>query len=72
MGTPDGRELIGKIQAIIGTKYNKNDVIQGVFEYLSSKETPGSMGANADKLADLFAEFMEVAHGDAEEIHKQI
>lgn len=70
MGTPDGRALIGKIQAIIGTKYNKNDVIQGVFEYLSSRETPSSMGANANKLADLFADFMEVAHGDAEEIHK--
>lgn len=72
LGTPDGRELIAKIQAIIGTKYNKNDVIQGVFEYLSNRETPNSMGANANKLADLFAEFIEVAHGDAEEIHKQI
>lgn len=72
MGTPDGRKLIASIQAIIGDKQNKNDVIQGVFEYLSNKYTPSSMGANANKLADLFAEFIEVAHGDAEEIHKLI
>jgi hypothetical protein len=72
MGNKDGRELITKIQAIIGDKYSKNDVIQGVFEFLSNKYTPASMGANAAKLADLFAEFMEVAHGDAEEIHKLV
>ncbi len=72
MGNKDGRELIIKIQAIIGDKYSKNDVIQGVFEFLSNKYTPASMGANAGKLADLFAEFMEVAHGDAEEIHKLV
>lgn len=72
MGTKDGKALITKIQAIIGDRYNKNDVIQGVFEYLSNKYTPASMGANASKLAELFAEFIELAHGDAEEINKLI
>lgn len=72
MGTKEGKEVIGKIQAIIGSKYNSNDVIQGVFEYLSSTSTPSSMGAKAGQLADLFAEFMELAHGDAEDIAKSI
>lgn len=72
MGTKEGKALITKIQAIIGSKYNKDDVIQGVFEYLSNKYTPTSMGPNAAKLADLFAEFIEMAHEDAEEINKLI
>lgn len=72
MGTPDGRELIKKIQNIIGTKYNQYDVIQGVFEYLSNNYTPVSMGAKADQLAELMAEFVEVARGDAAEIMKSL
>lgn len=72
MGTPDGRELIRKIQAIIGSKYNQYDVIQGIFEYLSNAYTPASMGPEAKKLADLAAEFIEVARGDADEIMKSI
>ena len=37
IGTPDGKQMIADIQAIIGTSTNKNDVIQGVFEFLSNK-----------------------------------
>lgn len=68
MTTKDGKQLIADIQAIIGTNYNKNDVIQGVFEYLSNSYTPESMGPNANKLADLVAKFIEAASNDADEI----
>lgn len=72
MATPDGRALIQKIQKIIGNKFNKDDVIQGVFEYLSNNYTPTSMGGDARKLADLVAEFTEIAREDADEIMKTI
>lgn len=65
----DGKKVIAAIQKIIGTGY-KNDVIQGVFEYLSNVKTPATMGANAEKLADLVAEFIELANEDADEIAK--
>lgn len=68
MTTKDGKQLIADIQAIIGTNYNKNDVIQGVFEYLSNSYTPQSLGPNANKLADLVAKFIEAASNDADEI----
>jgi hypothetical protein len=71
-GTPDGRELIKKIQAIIGSQQNGDDVIQGVFEFLSNRNTPNSLGADATKLADLVAEFIEVARHDADDIAKTI
>ena len=71
MTTPDGKELIAQIQALTGNStYNKNDVIQGVFDFLSSKYTPDSIGANAAKLADLMARFIEAASNDANEIVK--
>ena len=73
MTTPDGKELITQIQALTGNStYNKNDVIQGVFDYLSSKYTPDSIGANAAKLADLMARFIEAASNDANEIAKVV
>lgn len=72
LGTPDGRELIKKIQAIIGTQHNGNDVIQGVFEFLSNRATPNTLGPNGTKLADLVAEFVEIARNDAEDIAKTI
>lgn len=72
MGTPDGKQMIADIQAIIGTKENKYDVIQGVFEYLSNSATPETMGAKANALADLMARFAEAASNDAEEIMKLI
>lgn len=72
LGTPDGRELIKKIQAIIGTQQNGDDVIQGVFEFLSNRNTPNTLGSNATKLADLVAEFVEVARHDADDIAKTI
>lgn len=71
MGTPDGKRLITDIQTIVGAR-NKNDVIQDVFEYLSSNTTPESMGAKANTLADLMARFIEASHNDAEEILKLI
>lgn len=72
MSTPDGKALINKIQAIIGSKYNKDDVIQGVFEYLSNVYTPSSMGSKASQLANLVADLVEEAREDAEEIIKQV
>lgn len=68
MGEKDGREIIKRIQAIIGTRYNSNDVIQGVFEYLSNPYTPQSMGNKANELADLVAQFVELATEDAHHI----
>jgi hypothetical protein len=65
MTTPDGRKIISEIQAIIG---NHNDVIQGVFEYLSSPSTPQSMGANAQKLASLMAQYNQMITEDAAQI----
>jgi hypothetical protein len=64
----DGKTLIAKMQAIIGTTENSDDVIQGVFEYLSSPSTPDTMGTKADALADLMAEFIELASNDAQKI----
>lgn len=72
MTTPDGKQMIADIQAIIGDRYNKNDVIQGVFEYLSNKYTPESMGAKAQQLAEVFARFVEAAKDDSEEILKLV
>lgn len=71
MSTPDGKALIAKIQAIIGTQYNKNDVIQGVFEYLSNVYTPDRL-VKAGELADLVAEFAEEAREDADEIARLV
>lgn len=72
MGTPDGKQMIADIQSIIGTKTNKNDVIQGVFEFLSNKNTPESVGPKAQQLADLMAKFIEAASNDADEILKLV
>lgn len=72
MGTPDGKLMIADIQAIIGVKNYKNDVIQGVFEYLSNPYTPESMGPKATQLADLMARFIEAASNDADEILKVV
>ncbi len=72
MTTPDGKQMITDIQAIIGTKSNKNDVIQGVFEYLSNSYTPESMGPKATQLADLMAKFIEAASNDSNEILKLV
>ncbi len=72
MTTPDGKQLIADIQAIIGTNYNKNDVIQGVFEYLSNKYTPETIGPKAQVLADLVAKFLEAAKEDSDEILKLV
>lgn len=68
MGTPDGKKIIAEIQAIIGNNGNQNDVIQGVFEYLSATYTPATMGANAQKLATLMAEFNRMITEDAAQI----
>lgn len=65
MASRDGKKLITEIQSIIGTRENKDDVIQGVFEFLSSRSTPASMGARANRLADLMAQFIELAVSDA-------
>lgn len=71
MTTNDGREVISKIQQIIGTKFNQKDVIQGVFEFLSNNSTPEKLGAaKASELADLFAQLVEMTRDDAEEILK--
>lgn len=70
--TPQGKKLIAEIQAIIGTKENKNDVIQGVFEYLSSPATPASLGPKATRLADLMAQFIELATDDAHHIAESL
>ncbi len=67
MSTVDGREVIGKIQKIIGTKKNKNDVIQGVFEFLSNTTTPDKI-SKASELADQVALLAELARDDATEI----
>jgi len=67
MTQEDGKEIIQKIQSIIGAR-SKNDVIQGVFEYLSNEKTPESMGPKAEKIADLMAEFIELAREDANNI----
>ena len=63
----DGKAIITKMQAI-GTKENANDVIQGVFEYLSNPSTPDTMGTKGEELAELMAQFIEVATVDAQEI----
>lgn len=68
MTTKDGKEIIGKIQAIVGTKYYKNDAIQAVFEYLSSAYTPRTMGPKAVELANLMAQYAEMIRGDAQQI----
>lgn len=68
MTTPDGRDLIRRIQSIIGTQNNKDDVIQGVFEFLSNPATPMTMGPKAVMLADLMAMFIEEAREDADQI----
>lgn len=68
MTTPDGKALIAKIQGIIGTTRNRDDVIQGVFEYLSNVGTPRSMGAQAAVLADSMAKLAEMARDDAAQI----
>ena len=68
MTTADGKKIIAEIQKIIGNNGNQNDVIQGVFEYLSSTYTPASLGANAEKLADLMAQFNQMITDDAAQI----
>jgi hypothetical protein len=68
MDTPKGKALILKMQSIVGNKYNKDDIIQAVFEYLSNVNTPQTMGANAQVLADTMAQFIELATEDAEQI----
>lgn len=68
MTTADGKKIIADIQKIIGVNGNQNDVIQGVFEYLSSPSTPATMGANAAKLADLMAQFGQMITDDAAQI----
>lgn len=70
MGTPDGKKIISEIQAIIGKNGNDNDVIQGVFEYLSATYTPATMGANAQKLANLMAQFNQMITEDAAQIEQ--
>lgn len=72
MSTPDGAEIIKKIQAIIGTRENRDDVIQGVFEFLSNTKTPARMGSKAVELADLMATLIEEAREDADEIARLI
>jgi hypothetical protein len=68
MGTADGKKIISEIQAIIGNNGNQSDVIQGVFEYLSAKTTPATMGAKAQKLATLMAQFNQMITEDAAQI----
>lgn len=68
MTTPDGKKLIADIQKITGAAANPADVIQGVFEFLSSPSTPASLGANAQKLADLMAQFGQMITDDAAQI----
>jgi hypothetical protein len=70
MTTPDGKELIDKIQLIIGKTENSNDVIQGVFEFLSNPSTPRKLGAGAMVLADHMAKLAEISRDDAQEIAK--
>lgn len=70
MGTPDGRRVITEIQKIIGNNGNQNDVIQGVFEYLSATSTPSSMGANAQKLATLMSDLNQMMIDDAAQIEQ--
>lgn len=65
----DGKKIIAAIHKIIGKK-SSSDVIQAVFEYLSNPKTPASMGENAVQLADLMAQFNELAVEDAKEIEK--
>jgi hypothetical protein len=68
----NGKDLIDKMQAIVGTKENTDDVIQAVFEYLSSPSTPETMGAKGDQLAKLMSQFIEVASEDAKEIMNSV
>lgn len=70
MGTPDGKKLIADIQAVIGNNGNQNDVIQSVFESLSSTYTPATMGANAQRLATLMAQFGQMITEDAAQIEQ--
>lgn len=70
MGTADGKKIISDIQSIIGVNGNPNDVIQGVFEFLSAKTTPATMGANAQKLATLMAQFNQMITEDAAQIER--
>ncbi|MFA6236699.1 MAG: hypothetical protein WC635_05170 [Bacteriovorax sp.] len=72
MGTPDGKQMIKEIQAIVGNTNYKNDVIQAVFEYLSNPNTPETMGPKAQALADLMARFIEAASNDSDEILKLV
>jgi hypothetical protein len=69
MTTPDGKELITKIQEIVGvSSYNRDDIIQSVFEYLSNPQTPRTMGAKAAVLAESMAQLAQMARDDAQEI----
>ncbi len=70
MGTADGKKIITEIQSIIGNNGNQNDVIQGVFEYLSATYTPATMGARAQKLATLMAQFNQMITDDAAQIEQ--
>lgn len=70
MSTADGKRVITEIQKIIGNNGNQGDVIQGVFEYLSATSTPASMGANAQKLAELMAELGQMIADDAAQIER--
>jgi hypothetical protein len=70
MTTADGRKIIADIQSIIGTNHNQKDVIQGVFEYLSSPYTPSSLGANGARLAALMGQFGQMITDDAPQIEQ--
>jgi hypothetical protein len=70
--SPDGRKVIEQIQKIIGTRDNKDDVIQGVFEFLSSRSTPSTLGGRATELADLMAHFIELAIEDSHTVNELI
>jgi len=68
ISTPEGRKVIEGIQAIIGTDHNNGDVIQGVFEFLSRKQTPERMGPKGAVLADLMADLAHLSRKDANKI----
>ncbi len=68
MSTAAGKKAIQNIQSIIGRNGNDNDVIQGVFEYLSSTSTPEKMGSSAETLANAMADFIALANQDAAKI----
>lgn len=66
--TSQGKKLIAAIYDIIGNNENRDDVIQGVFEFLSQPKTPDSLGVKAENLADLFSEYIQVIRTDSRKI----